>query len=63
MPPLSCYTLKITGEQIAKIRRDLEERGFTFREVPYAHYGAVKDKLQVTAFQSGKLLVQGKGIE
>ena len=63
MPPLTSYTIKLTDAQFERIRLDLHERGFTFREVPYAHFGASKDKLQVTAFQSGKLLAQGKGVE
>ncbi len=63
MPPLTSYTVKLTDSQIERVRLDLHQRGFAFREVPYAHFGASKDKLQVTAFQSGKLLAQGKGVE
>lgn len=63
MPPLTSYTVKLTDAQIERVRLDLHQRGFAFREVPYAHFGAAKDKLQVTAFQSGKLLAQGKGVE
>lgn len=43
------------------MREILKEQGFEFREVPYAHYGAQKTKLSINAYQSGKLLVQGKG--
>jgi len=39
----------------------LEEKGFTFRQVPYTFYGAQKQKLSVNAYTSGKLLVQGRG--
>ena len=63
MPPLTSYTVKLTDEQFERIRLDLAQQGFSFREVPYAHFGASREKLQVTAFQSGKLLVQGKGVE
>ena len=63
MPPLNSYTVKLTDEQIKQVREGLEQRGFTFREVPYTHFGAMKDKLTVNAYQSGKLLVQGKGVE
>lgn len=63
MPPLTSYTIKLTDAQFERIRLDLAQRGFAFREVPYAHFGASKEKLQVTAFQSGKLLLQGKGVE
>ncbi len=63
MAPLTSYTVTLTDAQIERVRLDLHQRGFTFREVPYAHYGASRGKLQVTAFQSGKLLAQGKGVE
>lgn len=46
---------------MATLRQILEEQHFEFREVPYAHYGAQKLKLSINAYQSGKLLVQGKG--
>jgi ribonuclease HIII len=57
----SSYTYKVTDEQIATLKKVLEEQGFEFREVPYAHFGAQKLKLTVNAYQSGKLLLQGKG--
>ncbi|MBM3891877.1 MAG: ribonuclease HIII, partial [Verrucomicrobia bacterium] len=50
MPPLTSYTIKLTGKQIEQVRLDLHQRGFLFREVPYAHFGASKDKLQVVAY-------------
>jgi ribonuclease HIII len=55
------FTFKVTDLQIAALRRSLDQRGFQFRDVPYAHFGATKDKLTVNAYQSGKLLVQGRG--
>jgi ribonuclease HIII len=61
MPESSSFTFKIDGAQAAKLRTILEEKGFTFREVPYTLYGAQKQKLSVNAYASGKLLVQGKG--
>jgi ribonuclease HIII len=51
----------IEAGQAERLRGILLERGFTFREVPYAWYGAQKDKVTVNAYTSGKLLVQGKG--
>jgi ribonuclease HIII len=63
MPPLTSHTNKLTEAQIAQVRLDLHQRGFEFREVPYAHFGASKDKLQVVAYESGKLVAQGKGVE
>jgi ribonuclease HIII len=55
------FTFKIDAAQAAKLRAILEEKGFTFREVPYTLWGAQKLKLTVNAYTSGKLLVQGRG--
>jgi ribonuclease HIII len=55
------FTFKITPAQAQKLRGILEEKGFTFREVPYTVFGAQKQKLTVNAYTSGKLLVQGGG--
>jgi len=61
MPDPSSFTFKIDAAQAAKLRKILEEKSFTFREVPYTLYGAQKQKLTVNAYTSGKLLVQGRG--
>jgi ribonuclease HIII len=61
VPEPASFTFKIDSAQAAKLRAILEEKGFTFREVPYTLYGAQKQKLTINAYTSGKLLVQGKG--
>ncbi len=61
MPESASFTFKINPAQAGKLRGILEEKGFTFREVPYTLYGAQKQKLTVNAYTSGKLLVQGRG--
>ncbi len=61
MPEPASFTFKIDAAQAEKLRGLLEAQNFTFREVPYALYGAQKDKLTVNAYASGKLLVQGRG--
>ncbi len=61
MPLPASFTFKIDSAQAAKLRLILEEKGFTFREVPYTLYGAQKQKLTINVYTSGKLLVQGKG--
>jgi ribonuclease HIII len=38
----------------------LEERHYFFTEAPHARFAAEKDKVKVTFYESGKLLVQGK---
>lgn len=61
MPDPTSFTFKVTPAQAEKLRIILEEKSFTFREVPYTLFGAQKQKLTINAYTSGKLLVQGKG--
>src|SRR5271163_1101450 len=61
VPEPTSFTFKITTAQAEKLRAILEEKAFTFREVPYTLYGAQKQKLTINAYTSGKLLVQGRG--
>ncbi len=61
MPDPTSFTFKVSPAQADKLRKILEEKSFTFREVPYTLFGAQKQKLTVNAYTSGKLLVQGKG--
>ena len=60
MPETHTYTTSLTSEQITKLKTLLKERDFEFKETPYAHFSASKSKVQLTAYQSGKLVVQGK---
>ena len=41
----------------------LRDRGYKFREVPYARFAAEKDKVNLVFYESGKLVVQGKGTQ
>ena len=63
MPALTSYTCKLAADKVPQLKADLEQRGFMFREVPYAHFGAEHrgDKVSVAMYQSGKLVIQGKG--
>ncbi len=60
MAELTSYTVKIDEAQGARLRHDLDARGFSFRTVPHARFSATRGKLQVTLYNSGKLLIQGK---
>ncbi len=60
MKPLTSHTVKLTDAQADTLHRLLEERGWRFREVPYARFAAEKEKVNVVAYLSGKLVVQGK---
>ena len=41
----------------------LENQGWSFSQLPYARYKASKDHTTVAAYESGKLVVQGRGTE
>jgi len=41
----------------------LREHGYEFREVPYARFAAGKEKVNIVFYESGKLVVQGKGTQ
>src|SRR5205814_7819740 len=59
--PLSSYTCKLTGEQAVTLKSWLQTHHYKFREVPYARFAAEKEKTNVVFYESGKLVVQGKG--
>lgn len=63
MKPLTSYTCKLNDEQAAALQAHLRERNFKTREVPYARFAGEKDKLNVVFYESGKLVVQGKGTQ
>ena len=63
MKPLTSYTCKLTDEQAATLKSCLEARSFTPREVPYARFAGEKEKTSVVFYESGKLVVQGKGTQ
>lgn len=61
--PLTSYTCKLTDEQAATLKSCLEVRHFEFRDVPYARFAGEKEKTNVVFYESGKLVVQGKGTQ
>jgi ribonuclease HIII len=61
--PLTSYTCKLTDEQAAALKELLQTRNYKFREVPYARFAGEKDKLNVVFYESGKLVLQGKGTQ
>ena len=55
------YSHALTKEQAERLKVIMTERGFEFREVPYALFAGRLGKLQVTIYEKGpKVLVQGK---
>jgi ribonuclease HIII len=61
--PLSSYTCTLTDAQASALRKWLQDHQCRFREVPYARFAAEKDKTNVVFYESGKLVVQGKGTQ
>ena len=63
MKPLSSYTSKLTDAQADALKAWLEAHHYKFREVPYARFAAEKEKTNLVFYESGKLVVQGKGTQ
>jgi ribonuclease HIII len=61
--PLTSYTCKLTDAQATVLREYLVEHTYRFRDVPYARFAAEKDKVNVVFYESGKLVLQGKGVQ
>jgi ribonuclease HIII len=60
---LTSYTGTLNPAQAGALRELLQARNYRFRDVPYARFAAEKDKTNVVFYESGKLVVQGKGTQ
>lgn len=63
MKALTSHTCKLTDAQAKGLLAWLRSNGYEFREVPYARFAAAKEKVNVVFYESGKLVVQGKGTQ
>ena len=63
MKPLVIHTCKLTDEQASALEAALKMRNWKPREVPYARFAFESDKCNVVFYESGKLVVQGKGTQ
>ena len=61
MKPITIYTSKLTDEQASALLAALQARDWKPREVPYARFAFESDKTNIVFYESGKLVVQGKG--
>jgi ribonuclease HIII len=59
--PLTIYTSKLADEQASALHAALKSRNWKPREVPYARFAFESDKTNIVFYESGKLVVQGKG--
>ena len=57
------YTITLTDDQMEALRKWCDRRLWGFYEVPYAHFGVKGGEVNVVAYKSGKLVVQGKKTE
>jgi ribonuclease HIII len=60
---LSTYSLKLDDAQMQKVRSILSGRGWEAFDVAYARFAFKGRDCNVTAYESGKLVVAGKGTE
>ena len=58
---VTSHTSTLTPEQAVALEKWLRQHDWKFREVPYARFAAEKEKTHVVFYQSGKLVLQGKG--
>jgi ribonuclease HIII len=61
--PLASYTCKLTDEQATALDAALRARDWKPRTVPYARFAFESPKANIVFYESGKLVVQGKGTQ
>ena len=55
------FVFELSDGQILKIRQHLESSGWDFSNPPNTRWKAVKDRVNLAAYNSGKVCIQGKG--
>src|SRR3990167_5717133 len=63
MPPLTSYTIKLTDAQAKLVKAYLDSHGFEKQTVPYAQFAGKSKEVGIVFYESGKLVVQGKGTQ
>lgn len=58
---MSVFTCLLNDKQAKDLKEYLKENGFEFKETPHARFLAVKKDVSVAFYNSGKLVIQGKG--
>ena len=61
MQPLTSHTCKLTDAQASALQAALRARDWPPRTVPYARFAFESPQCNVVFYESGKLVVQGKG--
>jgi ribonuclease HIII len=60
---LTSYTCKLTDPNAKALEAYLRAHDFEFRDVPYARFAAAKRDINLVFYESGKLVLQGKGTQ
>ena len=63
MKPLVIHTCKLTDGQASALEAALKTRDWKPRTVPYARFAFESPKCNIVFYESGKLVVQGKGTQ
>ncbi len=63
MAALTSYTTVLNAEQARALERIIRGGTYRLRDVPHARFSGVGKDVNVTFYESGKLVVQGKGTE
>ena len=63
MKPLTMHTGKLTDDQASALQAALVARNWQPLTVPYARFAFESDKTNIVFYESGKLVVQGKGTQ
>ncbi len=63
MKPLTSHTCKLTDAQALALNAALLARDWKPRTVPYARFAFESDKCNIVFYESGKLVVQGRGTQ
>ncbi len=61
--PKSVFTSKFHPEQESQLREILEQDGFELKPVDHAFWQAQKERVFITFYRSGKVVIRGKNIE
>jgi ribonuclease HIII len=63
MQPITSHTIKLTEAQASLVKAYLDSHGFESQTTPYARFAGKSKGLMVVYYESGKLVVQGKGTQ
>lgn len=63
MPPLTSHTVKLSEAQASLVKAYLDSHAFEPQTTPYARFAGKSKGLTVVYYESGKLVIQGKGTQ